>query len=189
VCDIGPFTKLVELPPLTVAPELSVNKFVVVVVRFPLVRVKVPVHVAAAFRITPALLLIVRLLRAVDEVGNSGPVVMELEPVYPTFTDVVDGVVLSDPPLREIVEPFPSVRVAEELVSVPLVRVRVPVTVGSVPTPRTTPVLLLIVIFGTVPRELPVTDWLPLPLKVIVKGPEPPPCSIEPLLVRFPPML
>ena len=47
----------------------------------PLVSVNAPFTVAPAFSTTPALLLIVRLLRTLDEVGSSVPVVVAVEPV------------------------------------------------------------------------------------------------------------
>ena len=52
MCDIGPLTKLDELPPLTVAEEPSVRRFEVVVVMVPLVSVSVPLTVTPVVRPT-----------------------------------------------------------------------------------------------------------------------------------------
>ena len=58
---IGPFTKEVEEPPLTVAPLPKVSKFEVVVVNNPELKVNVPLTVIAPAAVTPLELLIFKL--------------------------------------------------------------------------------------------------------------------------------
>src|SRR5437867_1914235 len=117
--------------PAEVAAGGIVNTFAAVE-RSPAVRVSTPLQVAFAFRLTPFGLLIVRLLRTVVLTGISGPVVIDAAGAGAVYTILTVapkvGAEPSDPPLRETIAPFPSVRFAP-LVNAPSVRVRVVETV------------------------------------------------------------
>src|SRR6185295_19866992 len=131
-------------PEVAAAGMVNVNSVPVgPVFRSPEVSVSRMLTVAFALSVTPPESLIVRLLSAVVLVGISGPVVMGDDPVYTTFTVAPKvGAALSEPPLREMVAPLPSVRLAP-LVNTTSVSVSVPLTVTA--ALRVTPLELLIV--------------------------------------------
>jgi hypothetical protein len=156
---------------LTVAPKLGAASRVPVflemvspaarvrfpaLVNWPLVSVKVPLLARdrAAPSATPPLLFTVRFLKV--RAGSVSPLV----PLH-VMPEVEPPV--RDPPVAAS-EPF-SVRVRAPIESAPLVNVRAPVTVASLP--RLTPLLLFTVRLGTAPGEvgssLPVV-WAALPL-------------------------
>ena len=173
----------------------------------PLVSVNVPLTVLPALRVTPLALLMVRLLSTVELEGNSTLVVIEAAGegvVYSTFTELPNvGAASSDPPLREMVAPFPIVRLLPP-VNAPLVSVSVPFTVvapvkdGEVDPASIVrfckPTALLILMLPVVEPPLPIInvefDVMLAEEFVIVRSPPAPAlacliCTVPPLIVKL----
>ena len=146
---LGILTPL-ELPPKTRLDDEVVARFAGVpaivgplsvsvlapTVNVPLVKVRVPLIVGLPFKLTPLLLLIVKLYNAVTLLGMLIPVEL------PPKTRLDDEVVASLDGVPAIVGPL-SVSVLAPTENVPLVKVRVPLIVGLLF--NVTPLLLLIV--------------------------------------------
>jgi hypothetical protein len=163
VCAIGPLTKLVTLPPLTVAVEPSVRRLVAVVTNVPVVSVRILLTAIGPPSVTPAASLIVRLFNAVTLEGI-------VTAVVPPNTNDEEDVVLNVPDVEEI-DPF-TVNVFPSTFNEPLVSVSVPGIVKSLPnvTPKE--------LFTVIPSEAPVPVneepvHVMVPLLMMVCAPEP----------------